>query len=385
MPSPAYPTAEHPVTFTTTLDDIRSANWALWFRSMISGRKASFAVSCFLFPALAVLILMQDQRDMALTVIGWGSALFPAIYLVSAISILLFNRFSAPGEYRLQKDLHHPIACWWDDDAVFVVIGGSAVRVEWQELLFAAENDAVFVFRQGTLLMRIIPKRAMSPQQIADLGRLLDRQGLRKVRTRLPAPGLQPAPTFAAEISAPDGALWFAYSEEDIAAGMRLHYRRWLFSLRGALALFTAGAGLAVFLALIELAGWSFLPRFPTPVIALSAILFVCLLVLIAFVRFWPLGRMRARKAIRMQPSIALEQGVWWDDDGISYANARGVQLLRWAETVRVAENDSLFLIYQAPRIYHMIPKRVLSTAQCEELDALIRRMGFAKAGRAGK
>ena len=46
-------------------------------------------------------------------------------------------------------------------------------------------------------------------------------------------------------------------------------------------------------------------------------------------------------------------------DEGIKFSSENGEGLLRWEEMHHWRENSSLILIYLAPRIYHMIPKRI--------------------------
>ena len=63
-------------------------------------------------------------------------------------------------------------------------------------------------------------------------------------------------------------------------------------------------------------------------------------------------------------------------DDGINFETASGGATIEWARIVKWRENDELLLIYQAPQVYHIVPKRIgeladeISMALDEELGA---------------
>ena len=61
-------------------------------------------------------------------------------------------------------------------------------------------------------------------------------------------------------------------------------------------------------------------------------------------------------KVVKKPVSISLH------DDGLKFATSSGEGSLKWSEIHHWRENDLLILIYLAPKIYHMIPKRVESS-----------------------
>jgi len=46
-------------------------------------------------------------------------------------------------------------------------------------------------------------------------------------------------------------------------------------------------------------------------------------------------------------------------DDGVKFTSSSGAGFLKWSEIHHWRENDSLILIYLAPGMYHIIPKRI--------------------------
>lgn len=46
-------------------------------------------------------------------------------------------------------------------------------------------------------------------------------------------------------------------------------------------------------------------------------------------------------------------------DEGVKFSSSSGEGLLKWEEMHHWRENSSFILIYLAPKIYHMIPKRI--------------------------
>jgi len=67
-------------------------------------------------------------------------------------------------------------------------------------------------------------------------------------------------------------------------------------------------------------------------------------------------------------------------DMGVKFTTSNGEGLLKWEEMHHWRENSSLILIYLAPKIYHMIPKRIeksgFSIAKLKE--GLIENVGIA-------
>ena len=58
-------------------------------------------------------------------------------------------------------------------------------------------------------------------------------------------------------------------------------------------------------------------------------------------------------KVVKKPVSISI------NDEGIKFSTSDGEGLLKWDEVHHWRENDSLILIYLAPKIYHMVPKRI--------------------------
>lgn len=64
-------------------------------------------------------------------------------------------------------------------------------------------------------------------------------------------------------------------------------------------------------------------------------------------------------------------------DDGIKFETASGGAIIDWARIVKWRENEELVLIYQAPQVYHIVPKRIGELAD-EISKALAEKVGAA-------
>lgn len=67
-------------------------------------------------------------------------------------------------------------------------------------------------------------------------------------------------------------------------------------------------------------------------------------------------------------------------DEGVKFTTSNGEGLLKWEDMHHWRENSSLILIYLAPRIYHMIPKRIeeLGFSITKLRNELIENVGIA-------
>lgn len=148
-------------------------------------------------------------------------------------------------------------------------------------------------------------------------------------------------------------------SVEDYAAAIRLHSRP-----SGLGKLLQPTVFLLLFLALVVqpvVRGASLL----IPVTAM-----VALVVVVFFLRTAP---ERAAKAALRNPVAAAPILITLSEDGFKSASQYGTSTLPWGAFVQRRQSDSLFLLYQADSLFHVLPRRwCTSDKQWQEVIQLV-------------
>jgi hypothetical protein len=78
-----------------------------------------------------------------------------------------------------------------------------------------------------------------------------------------------------------------------------------------------------------------------------------------------PIG---ARRVYEQQRSIQGEMLVGWSDAGLHVDSEYGSFDMPWSHFGKWLENGAVFLVFESPRLYRIIPKRVLTAAQADSL-----------------
>ena len=65
-----------------------------------------------------------------------------------------------------------------------------------------------------------------------------------------------------------------------------------------------------------------------------------------------------------------------WDAEYIEGRSARGEGRAKWAEYVRLTENDEVMLLYITDELWEAFPKRIFSSPQLEEFRNFARKAG---------
>lgn len=84
------------------------------------------------------------------------------------------------------------------------------------------------------------------------------------------------------------------------------------------------------------------------------------------------LSRAKARKALELDPSLNGTQRHTVGDAGLQIRGAGYSPSLTWTDLERVTETKHFFLFFQDKRVWHYIPKRVLSDVERDEVRNLI-------------
>jgi len=79
-------------------------------------------------------------------------------------------------------------------------------------------------------------------------------------------------------------------------------------------------------------------------------------------------GPRSARKVYRQQETLRMPIAYSWDDEALTFTSEFGENRIEWAELHHAVEDDRVMLLFEGPRLYRMLPKRVLSAEQLAEV-----------------
>ena len=65
-----------------------------------------------------------------------------------------------------------------------------------------------------------------------------------------------------------------------------------------------------------------------------------------------------------------------WDDEALTFTSEFGENRIEWAELHHAVEDDRVMLLFEGPRLYRMLPKRVLSAEQLAEVHGHLNANG---------
>ena len=155
------------VSLTLSTDDYVAAN-QLHFRDSL--RRPS-GLACFALPVLAYLILMTmayfQRWETALVVaVNAGAAFFVAFIVAN---YFVFTPVTTRRNYGKQKTLHRPYTFAWSETGLRISSDSGEGHLAWSDFLKWREDARIFVFYQGPRLFNMLPKRVLTPEQIADL------------------------------------------------------------------------------------------------------------------------------------------------------------------------------------------------------------------------
>lgn len=91
-------------------------------------------------------------------------------------------------------------------------------------------------------------------------------------------------------------------------------------------------------------------------------------ILLLPFIFYFFLAPLAARRTYKKQKTLQQPFELSWSDKGFRTANANGDWTLPWTDFYDWDENDKLFLFYQSPRLFNIVPKRVFTPTQIDDL-----------------
>lgn len=87
-------------------------------------------------------------------------------------------------------------------------------------------------------------------------------------------------------------------------------------------------------------------------------------------------GPRSARKVYRQQETLRMPIAYSWDDEALTFSSEFGENRIEWAELHHAVEDERVMLLFEGPRLYRMLPKRVLSAEQLAEVHGHLNANG---------
>ncbi len=156
--------------FQPSEDDLLAAK-RLHFRQSLKSRRVlvAFLVVSAGCAAVGVGVVWERDRAAALSA-GVGGLIGGMLFF----ALLLFASYVALSRrarriYAQQKTLHEPIVVEWNDEGIAFTSSRGFGRYRWADFIRIVQDRDMFVFLHNEELMNFLPKRALSPEQIASV------------------------------------------------------------------------------------------------------------------------------------------------------------------------------------------------------------------------
>lgn len=94
----------------------------------------------------------------------------------------------------------------------------------------------------------------------------------------------------------------------------------------------------------------------------------IAILIALPFFQYFVGAAIFARKAYAAQKTLQHPMTVSWSAEGFRSIAQQGDWNIAWGDYLKWAEDDKVILLYQGPRLFNMLPKRILTTAQVDDI-----------------
>jgi len=119
------------------------------------------------------------------------------------------------------------------------------------------------------------------------------------------------------------------------------------------------------------LGSWAEAVRTLPYILVLAVVGFAALMLM----NYYVVAPMSARRIFPKQKTLHAPLTFSWSEAGLKTENLSGTWEIAWSDYLRFRENASVMLFYQAPRLFQMLPKRVLTAEQINDLREYARRI----------
>lgn len=161
----------------------------------------------------------------------------------------------------------------------------------------------------------------------------------------------------------------FTLTESDLVAAARLHSTNSLKQPRTVIILAILWLAYLIFLVFVG-GGLEEALRDWFVILPISFAPILVLLLLPFLIVPW-----QARRMFRQQRSLQGELTFSWSDGGLHVVSEYGTFEIPWDHFVRSAESKTMFVLLESDRLYRPVPKRVLTTQQCDSLRSYLARI----------
>ena len=168
------------VAFTPTEEDIVAASRDWFRRAMVQPRIKGALYGATLAGGLlgaAFALQAGGPGGRALTAAALGA--LAGLLLVAAILALRYALL--PGQarrsFRQNRTIHIPYTYSWTDDAFSWESEASRARIAWRDLWRWGEGPSAFMFAVSERGVHVVPRRALSETEAADLRETAQRHG----------------------------------------------------------------------------------------------------------------------------------------------------------------------------------------------------------------
>ncbi|MDR2875990.1 MAG: YcxB family protein [Methylobacillus sp.] len=170
----------------------------------------------------------------------------------------------------------------------------------------------------------------------------------------------------ATTLSTPNRSVTVQLEPADYLAASRLHSRRQIFG--GG----RRGINITVIVALVLLGFIAAFALNPGQLLRTLGILIVCLIAILVIAHFLIIPY-QVRKIFREQKTLHVPYVWTWTEQGLEIRSEKyGHTTYPWSDLFRWEEDQHIFLFYHSSRLFSMLPRRVLSEAQADDLRRCI-------------
>jgi hypothetical protein len=163
------------ISLTVTVEDYVAANRLHFLNSLRTGRAIATLVGWVLAYVVWMAIAFLDQwRAINVIVLNACSAAV-VLFMIANYFLLIPN--ATRRTYQTHKTLQRPCTCSWSESGFTMISDSGEWRVAWSDYLKWAENAQIFILYQAPRLFNMLPKRALTPEQIADIRQCASRIG----------------------------------------------------------------------------------------------------------------------------------------------------------------------------------------------------------------
>lgn len=157
------------ISLTFTADDYVAANRLHFLQQLRNRWRAIPALTVWFAAYLIWMWVAYVDRWNAIGIIASSACfvVFPAIMFTA--SYFLFIPIFTERTYRKQKTLHRPYICSWSETGLTLANENGEWRNAWSDYLKRREDARIFIFYLAPRLFNMVPKRALTPEQTADL------------------------------------------------------------------------------------------------------------------------------------------------------------------------------------------------------------------------